>query len=235
VSPNYLCAGAHGADSCVADSGGPLIVNIDGDLVQIGIVAGEVGNFGCGGTDTYGLYTKVHMVYDWIAAKSGLTDLAYIRKSPSCTCSGESATRQVTDLYSASALSVTIGARCDFWDKKYPPSANSDVAILPEAWCFVAADTGCTTHQLDYVSHKLLSTEPCLAHSAAPNAPVLSAKPSGPVSGPIAITTPRPVFRPTTGVPATAVPAEASAAIPVRIPSAEMLLLFLMPFFLWPQ
>jgi hypothetical protein len=70
-------------------------------------------------------------VYDWIAAKSGLTDLAYVRKSPSCTCSGESATRQVMDLYSASALPVNIGARCDFWDKKYPPSANSDVAILP--------------------------------------------------------------------------------------------------------
>lgn len=107
----FLAVCAALAADVLIPTGGPLIVNIDGDFVQvapamashcarvrnehavlvciglspraqprhprvselksiksklgplqIGIVAGEVGNFGCGGTDTYGLYTKVHMV-----------------------------------------------------------------------------------------------------------------------------------------------------------------------------
>ncbi|CAG2111847.1 unnamed protein product, partial [Medioppia subpectinata] len=58
-----LCAGGIGGhDSCMGDSGGPLIYNIEGRMHVIGVVS-----FGlpCAQKDYPGVYTKVSKYYDW--------------------------------------------------------------------------------------------------------------------------------------------------------------------------
>lgn len=64
-----LCAGDvanGGTDSCNGDSGGPLLVPTLGGYVQVGIVAW--GDRGCGLPDSPGVYTRVAVATDWIAA-----------------------------------------------------------------------------------------------------------------------------------------------------------------------
>lgn len=66
VTSTMTCAGYEfgSMDSCTGDSGGPL-VNIDekGNAVQIGIVSWGVG---CGQAGTYGVYTNVTTIQEWI-------------------------------------------------------------------------------------------------------------------------------------------------------------------------
>lgn len=69
----YLCSGGEvGKDACQNDSGSALFVFEDGQYIAIGIVAREVGKGeGCGGKDTYGIYTRVSTVLPWIEARTG--------------------------------------------------------------------------------------------------------------------------------------------------------------------
>ena len=72
ISDNMICAGFRdgGVDSCLGDSGGPLLVEQDGAFRQVGIVSfGD----GCAKPDRYGVYTRVASYADWI---SELTDLS---------------------------------------------------------------------------------------------------------------------------------------------------------------
>lgn len=65
ILPNQLCAGyaAGGRDSCVGDSGGPMVVTYEGELQQVGVVSF---GFGCALPDFYGIYTDVPYFIGWI-------------------------------------------------------------------------------------------------------------------------------------------------------------------------
>lgn len=71
VSEFQLCAGfaAGEKDSCVGDSGGPLMLLNNGEFEQVGIVS--YGN-GCAEPDQYGIYTKVPSYLTWIAELTGV-------------------------------------------------------------------------------------------------------------------------------------------------------------------
>jgi len=62
---NQLCAGFSegGRDSCVGDSGGPLLVNTGGVRQQIGVVSF---GYGCALPNYYGIYTNVPYFIGWI-------------------------------------------------------------------------------------------------------------------------------------------------------------------------
>ena len=66
VTANMICAGeSSGAhDACYGDSGGPLFVRNGGKVKQVGIVSWGLG---CGGVDTYGVYTRLGNYSDWVA------------------------------------------------------------------------------------------------------------------------------------------------------------------------
>ncbi|MEM7127373.1 MAG: serine protease [Chloroflexota bacterium] len=65
ISNNMLCAGLAqgGIDSCVGDSGGPLIRYNNGKSVQVGIVSWGLE---CGAAGLYGVYTNVVNYNSWI-------------------------------------------------------------------------------------------------------------------------------------------------------------------------
>jgi|GEM_PF-1801554 len=67
ILDTMICAGTPegGKDSCHGDSGGPLIVNLDGTDVQAGIVSW--GNPTCAQTGYYGVYSKVSHFEAWIS------------------------------------------------------------------------------------------------------------------------------------------------------------------------
>ena len=72
ITQNMLCAGYKdgGVDSCVGDSGGPLLVQDNGRYKQVGIVSfGD----GCAKPDRYGVYTRVPMYSAWISELTGLS------------------------------------------------------------------------------------------------------------------------------------------------------------------
>ncbi|WP_301015398.1 serine protease [Thiothrix sp.] len=65
VQSNMLCAGLPqgGKDACVGDSGGPLLVRLNGVYRQVGIVSqGD----GCAVAGKYGIYTRVANYAPWI-------------------------------------------------------------------------------------------------------------------------------------------------------------------------
>lgn len=78
LSGNMVCAGEpDGArDSCQGDSGGPLFSEGAGEPVQIGVVSWGEGpldaEMPCGHRNAYGVYTRIAVFKDWIAAKSGV-------------------------------------------------------------------------------------------------------------------------------------------------------------------
>jgi secreted trypsin-like serine protease len=67
ISNNMLCAGLTqgGKDSCIGDSGGPLMLRqiSDGKYYQVGIVSH---GHGCGRANQYGVYTLIPAYIDWI-------------------------------------------------------------------------------------------------------------------------------------------------------------------------
>ncbi len=72
ISDNMICAGYRdgGVDSCLGDSGGPLLVWRAGRREQVGIVSfGD----GCAKPDRYGVYTRVGSYAAWIAELTGLS------------------------------------------------------------------------------------------------------------------------------------------------------------------
>lgn len=60
---NMLCAGDLGKDACTGDSGGPLMMEVDGVNVVVGLVA--FGR-GCGLREFPGAYTSLAPFRDWI-------------------------------------------------------------------------------------------------------------------------------------------------------------------------
>jgi len=65
IYPNQLCAGyaEGGRDSCVGDSGGPLIATYEGVIQQVGVVSF---GYGCAQPDFYGIYTDVPYFIGWV-------------------------------------------------------------------------------------------------------------------------------------------------------------------------
>lgn len=75
ISDNMLCAGIMGdnRDSCHGDSGGPMVAKFKDTQFLVGLVSwGE----GCGGLDTYGVYTKVSAYLDWIYLQMKVQDVS---------------------------------------------------------------------------------------------------------------------------------------------------------------
>ncbi len=65
IRPSMMCAGLPqgGKDACVGDSGGPLLVRLNGIFRQVGIVSqGD----GCARPGKYGIYTRVANYAAWI-------------------------------------------------------------------------------------------------------------------------------------------------------------------------
>ena len=65
ISNRQICAGFSngGRDSCIGDSGGPLLLKQNGVYRQVGIISyGE----GCGEANKYGVYTFLPLYADWI-------------------------------------------------------------------------------------------------------------------------------------------------------------------------
>ena len=76
ITETMICAGTFdgGKDSCFGDSGGPLIMSINGVPQQVGIVSW--GNNSCAAPGFFGVYSKVSHFEQWIHAKlSGLIEL----------------------------------------------------------------------------------------------------------------------------------------------------------------
>ncbi len=77
LSGNMLCAGVvtngavtGGRDSCVGDSGGPLLYEYNSSLYQVGIVSWGLG---CALPDKPGVYTRVANYGDWINRALGVS------------------------------------------------------------------------------------------------------------------------------------------------------------------
>lgn len=65
INDSRICAGyeSGGKDSCLGDSGGPLIVKQKGKYSVIGVVSTSIG---CGRPKLPGIYTRVSSYFDWI-------------------------------------------------------------------------------------------------------------------------------------------------------------------------
>ncbi|MDO6460794.1 serine protease [Granulosicoccaceae sp. 1_MG-2023] len=65
IADSQVCAGLDegGKDSCAGDSGGPMMVEVDGELAQAGIVSFGAG---CAVAGYPGVYTRVSAFTDWI-------------------------------------------------------------------------------------------------------------------------------------------------------------------------
>ncbi|XP_015906322.2 serine protease 33 [Parasteatoda tepidariorum] len=66
IFPEMMCAGYEGGrkDACVGDSGGPLIVYLDGRWTLAGIISA---GFGCAQWRQPGIYHRVSFTVDWIS------------------------------------------------------------------------------------------------------------------------------------------------------------------------
>lgn len=67
VTENMFCAGKHKKDACQGDSGGPATSIIQGKRLLIGIVSWGIG---CGELNKYGVYTRLPLYIEWVAAKT---------------------------------------------------------------------------------------------------------------------------------------------------------------------
>lgn len=65
LTDNMFCAGDGKGlrDSCQADSGGPLMVLVEGEYAQLGLVSW---GYGCARAGTYGVYTRVSNYFSWM-------------------------------------------------------------------------------------------------------------------------------------------------------------------------
>mgnify|MGYP000211949984 CR=1 FL=1 len=63
ISDNMMCAADTNKDSCSGDSGGPLMIQSEGQYFQVGIVSW---GFGCADEDFSGVYIRVDRFLDWI-------------------------------------------------------------------------------------------------------------------------------------------------------------------------
>jgi secreted trypsin-like serine protease len=66
ITHRQICAGLNdgGIDSCAGDSGGPLFIIEDGEIIQLGITS--YGN-GCALPNFYGVYTSVSHLIPWLS------------------------------------------------------------------------------------------------------------------------------------------------------------------------
>ena len=75
LGEGHICAGLPqgGRDSCLGDSGGPLMIRQDGEYKQIGVVS--FGR-GCAEPNFYGVYTRLEHYKTWIGDITGISDFS---------------------------------------------------------------------------------------------------------------------------------------------------------------
>jgi len=75
LGEGQVCAGLPqgGRDSCLGDSGGPLMIRQDGEYKQIGVVS--FGR-GCAEANFYGVYTRLEHYKTWIGDITGISDFS---------------------------------------------------------------------------------------------------------------------------------------------------------------
>lgn len=64
VTPDHICAGNKTVDSCEGDSGGPLMTEVNGRVVQVGVVSWGVA---CGHRVYPGVFTRISSYAWWIS------------------------------------------------------------------------------------------------------------------------------------------------------------------------
>jgi len=62
IDDSMICAASPGKDTCLGDSGGPLIIDENGKITLIGVVSWR----GCAEANLPGVYSRVTHVLDWI-------------------------------------------------------------------------------------------------------------------------------------------------------------------------
>lgn len=67
VGPDHICAGNRSFDSCEGDSGGPLMTEVKGRVVQVGLVSWGVA---CGHRMYPGVFTRISSYARWINEKT---------------------------------------------------------------------------------------------------------------------------------------------------------------------
>jgi len=63
ITGEMLCAQGDGEDSCLGDSGGPLMIQESGEYLQVGVVSW---GYGCGDSEFPGVYSRISHQYEWI-------------------------------------------------------------------------------------------------------------------------------------------------------------------------
>jgi len=73
LGDGQICAGLPqgGKDSCLGDSGGPLMTQQNGEYRQVGVVS--FGR-GCAEENFYGVYTRLEYYKEWISDMTGITN-----------------------------------------------------------------------------------------------------------------------------------------------------------------
>lgn len=126
-------------DACNGDSGGPLVVPILGEYKLAGIVS-----WGSTSCNTYGAYTAVSIMEDWIRTNSGITQ-AFVPPAPvgsSLICQGtESSQYSITPVSgatsyewkvfpaSAGVISGNSVSASVLWDQSYTGPVNIIVRV----------------------------------------------------------------------------------------------------------
>jgi len=113
IGDRQLCAGfaEGGRDSCVGDSGGPLMIRSGGKFHQAGIVSfGD----GCAEPGKYGVYTRVPSYLTWIGELTGMTLTPQPTASEQPPDIQERSANEMTGALGAPSLALLLSALLRF-------------------------------------------------------------------------------------------------------------------------